>query len=226
VHPALGLPLHDTITIAPEGSSAMTIDVSRELGFDPTVLTLEASAADVLAVEATGETQALDSNALDADAMDTMPAPPSTRVPKSAPPPLPEGAGTPPPSRAAADNAFADQMMERLAAGDYEGATLAANALLEYRPRDQDALDCAQIAQSELRKMYVARLGSIERVPRVVMGPDAVFSLQALDFRAGYLLSRVDGVSTLQAIVESGSIPSLEALRILSEMYLRRVIDL
>jgi len=212
----------------------MTIDVSRELGFDPTVLTLEASAADVVAVEATGETQALAGDGAADRALrsattppalhpDTMPAPPSTRA---APPPLPEGAGTPPPSRAAADNAFAEQMLERLAAGDYEGASLAAGALLEYRPRDQDALDCAQIAQSELRKMYVARLGSIERVPRVVMGPDAVFSLQALDFRAGYLLSRVDGVSTIQAIVESGSIPTLEALRILSELYLRRVIDL
>jgi hypothetical protein len=115
-------------------------------------------------------------------------------------------------------------MLERLAAGDYEGAAFAAQALLEYRPRDQDALDCTQIAQGELRKMYVARLGSIERVPHVAMGPDAIFSLQSLDFRAGYLLSRVDGISAIHEIVESGSIPSLEALRILSELYLRRVI--
>ncbi len=156
--------------------------------------------------------------------VDFTPAPPSSRSPKSAPPPLPESANRIPPSRAAADNAFAESMLERLAAGDYEGAVLAAEALLEYRPRDQDALDCAQIAQGELRKVYVGRLGSIERVPRVAMGPEAIFSLQSLDFRAGYLLSRVDGVSTIHQIVESGSIPSLEALRILSELYLRRVI--
>ena len=184
----------------------MTIDVSRQPAFDSNVMTLDAAG-----------------NAL---RHDTTPAPPSVRGPKTAPPPLPEGAGTAPPSRAAADNAFAELMLERLAAGDYEGASLAAQALLDYRPRDQDALDCAQIAQGELRKMYVARVGSIERVPRVIMGPDAVFSLQALDFRAGYLLSRVDGTSTIGAIVESGSIPLLEALRILSELYLRRVIDL
>jgi hypothetical protein len=153
-------------------------------------------------------------------------APVSSRPTRSAPPPLPDFASQVPPSRAAADNAFAEDMLERLAAGDYEGASLAADALLEYRPRDQDALDCSQIAKSELRKLYAARLGSLDRVPHVAMGPDAVFSLQSLDFRAGYLLSRVDGVSTIHEIVESGSLPSLEALRILSELFLRRVIAL
>jgi hypothetical protein len=157
-------------------------------------------------------------------AIDLVPEPVSSRPPKSAPPPLPLSASQVPPSRAAADNALAECMMDRLAAGDYGGALLAADALLEYRPRDQDALDCAQIARSELRKLYTARLDSLDRVPHVAMGPEAIFSLQALDFRAGFLLSRVDGVASLFDIVESGSIPSLEALRILSELFLRRVI--
>ena len=157
-------------------------------------------------------------------AIDLVPEPLSSRPPKSAPPPLPLSASQVPPSRAAADNALAECMFDRLAAGDYGGASLAADALLEYRPRDQDALDCAQIAKSELRKVYTARLGSLDRVPHVAMGPEAIFSLQALDFRAGFLLSRVDGETSLLDIVESGSIPSLEALRILSELYLRRVI--
>jgi hypothetical protein len=160
----------------------------------------------------------------DDDATVFEPEPPSSTQPKSLPPPLPDSTDKLAVARAATDDAFAEYMLERLAAGDYLGAVLAAEALLEYRPRDQDALDCAQIARTELRKMYVARLGSLERVPHVVMGPDAIFSLQALDFRAGYLLSRVDGMSSIYEIVESGSIPSLEALRILSELCLRRVI--
>jgi hypothetical protein len=154
------------------------------------------------------------------------PAPVSSRPPRSAPPPLPESASKIPPSRAAADNAFAESMLERLAASDYQGALLAADALLEYRPRDQDALDCAQMARTELRKLYVGRLGSLEAVPHVAMGPDAIFSLKSLDFRAGYLLSRVDGVASIHEIVEGGSLPSLEALGILSELFLRRVIVL
>jgi hypothetical protein len=146
--------------------------------------------------------------------------------PKSSPPPLPAAATLVPPQRAAADDAFAESMIERLASGDYEGAALAARALLEYRPRDSDALDCAQIAESELRKTYIARLGSLDRIPRVAMGPDAILSLQALDFRAGYLLSRVDGTASLDGIVWASSLPSLEVLRVLSELYLRRVIAL
>jgi hypothetical protein len=147
-----------------------------------------------------------------------------TEPPRSVPPPLPESANRLEPARAAADDALADTMLERLAAGDYEGAVMAAEALLEYRPRDRDALDAAQIAKTELRKVYVARLGSIERVPHIAMGPDAVFALKSLDFRAGYLLSRVDGHASIYEIVEGASIPSLEALGILSELYLRRVI--
>ena len=163
-------------------------------------------------------------SAFNGGATDPIPPPLSSRPPKSAPPPLPLSASNIPPSRAAADNELAECMFERLAAGDYEGASLAADALLEYRPRDQDALDCAQIAKSELRKVYAGRLGSLDRVPHVAMGPEAIFSLQALDFRAGFLLSRIDGLSSLHDVVESGSIPSFEALRILSELFLRRVI--
>lgn len=147
-----------------------------------------------------------------------------TEPPRSIPPPLPESAGRVEPTRAAADEALADTMLERLAAGDYAGAIMAAEALLEYRPRDRDAIDAAQIAKTELRKVYVARLGSIERVPRIAMGPDAIFALTSLDFRAGFLLSRVDGFASIYEIVEGASIPSLEALRILSELYLKRVI--
>jgi hypothetical protein len=157
---------------------------------------------------------------------DSTTGPVSSRPPRSAPPPLPESASQIPPARAAADGAFAESMLERLAASDYQGALLAADALLEYRPRDQDALDCAQMARSELRKLYVGRIGSIDSVPHVAMGPDAIFSLKLLDFRAGYLLSRIDGLSSIREIVESGSLPSLEALGILSELFLRRVIVL
>jgi hypothetical protein len=157
---------------------------------------------------------------------DHTPAPVSSRPPRSAPPPLPESASQIPPARAAADDAFAESMLERLAASDYQGALLAADALLEYRPRDQDALDCALMARTELRKLYVARLGSLEAVPHVAMGPDAIFTLKSLDFRAGYLLSRVDGQASIHEIVEGGSLPSLEALGVLSELFLRRVIVL
>jgi hypothetical protein len=114
-------------------------------------------------------------------------------------------------------------MLERLAASDYAGVLLAAEALLVHQPRHADALDAAQISRSELHKTYVGRLGPLHRVPRVAMGPEGLLA-QSLDFRAGLLLSRVDGLTPLGEIVEASGLPKLDALRILSELVLKRAI--
>jgi hypothetical protein len=145
--------------------------------------------------------------------------------PKSVPPPLPESAVRVHPARAAADAAFADRMLERLAAGDYRGALMAAESLLLHQPNNADALDTAQIARSELRKVFVSRLGPLHQVPRVAMGPEGLLAL-ALDFRAGLLLSRVDGAASLGEIVDACGLAELDALRILSELTLQRAIAL
>src|SRR5258708_24393665 len=92
-------------------------------------------------------------------------APTSSAQPRSQPPPLPQSASRLAPARAAADAAFAERMLERLAASDYSGALMAAETLLVHQPLHGDALDCAQMARSELRKLYVARLGSRDRIP-------------------------------------------------------------
>jgi len=81
------------------------------------------------------------------------------------------------------------------------------------------------MARSELRKLYVKRLGSLDGVPHVAIGPQGLLAL-SLDFRAGLLLARADGRKPLSQIVESGGLPQLDALRILSELFLQRVIVL
>jgi len=149
---------------------------------------------------------------------------PSSQPPKSLPPPLPQSAMRLSPVRAAADSAFAECMIERMAAGDYEGVLMASSALLEHQPNHGDALDCAQIARSELAKVYTARIGSMQRVPRAVMGPEGLQAL-SLDFAAGLLLSRVDGAATVGEIIASCRLPRLAALRSISELFLRRAIE-
>jgi hypothetical protein len=128
--------------------------------------------------------------------------------------------------RVAADAAFAERMLEYLASGDYVGALLASEALLETHPGHQDLLDTAQIARSELRRIYAARLGSLQKTPQLTMGHEELLAAQALDFRAGLVLSRIDGQATLWEIVQASGIPQHEALRVLSELYLRRTIIL
>jgi hypothetical protein len=141
----------------------------------------------------------------------------------SSPPPLPESARRPSAKRAAVDAAFADQMLERLAAGDYAGVVMAAEALLVHQPRHADALDSAQIARSELRRLYIARIGSLQRTPHVIMSYEGMLAL-SLDFSAGVLLSCVDGNTTIEAIARCSGLPELDALRALSELRLKRVI--
>jgi hypothetical protein len=150
---------------------------------------------------------------------------PSSREPKSQPPPLPDTASRIPAARMAADAASADRMLERLAASDYAGALTAAEALIVHQPLNGDALDCAQIARCELRKLYVARLGSLDRVPHMAIGLQGLLAL-SLDFRTGFLLSRVDREAPLRQIAQECGLPELDALRLLSELYLQRVIVL
>jgi hypothetical protein len=148
---------------------------------------------------------------------------PESYAPRSLPPPLPESARRLSTARAAADAEFAECMIERLAASDYQGVLLAADALLEHQPNHADALDCAQIARSELAKLYLQRLGPMQRVPRVAMSTEALLTLR-LDFGAGLLLSHVDGRTCVGDLVEQSGLPRLDTLRSLSELFLRRAI--
>jgi hypothetical protein len=145
--------------------------------------------------------------------------------PPSDPPPLPSSVRELPTSRSPDDQVFADRMLERLAASDYAGALMAAETLLRRHPRDADALDCAEMSRTELRKLYGARLGSLERVPTIAMTPDALAGL-TLDVFTGFLLSRIDGLTTLQEIAFGRGLVPDHALRVLSELYLQGVITL
>jgi hypothetical protein len=141
----------------------------------------------------------------------------------SQPPPLPDSASRIDPARAAAEAASTERMLERLAASDYAGTLIAAEATLVHHPLHRDALDCALMARSELRKLYVDRLGSLDWVPYIAVGLQGLLGL-SLDFRAGYLLSRIDKRTSLAQIIAASGLPELDSLRILSELFLQRVI--
>jgi hypothetical protein len=177
--------------------------------------------------DATLELEALtdDGAAPDGPPDDATPAPSSQ--PRSMPPPLPPSASQIPPARAAADDAFTQRMIERLAAGDYVAALIAAESLLEFRPLDSDASDTAVIARGELRRLYIARLGSLERVPRLLVPLEALLSHAWVDARSALLVGRIDGVASIRHIVEAaGGMHATEALRLLSELVLRRAVAL
>jgi len=124
----------------------------------------------------------------------------------------------------AADNALGD-LRARYAAGDFAGALTLAEALLEDDPNHADARRYAQSCRDVLMQMYTARLGPLDQVVSVAVPQDQVRWL-SLDHRAGFLLSLVDGSSTIDEILDISGMVRLDALRIMFQLLEQQVIAL
>jgi hypothetical protein len=117
------------------------------------------------------------------------------------------------------------KMRERYAAGDFSGALLLAESLLETDPAHAEARRFAESCRDVLTQMYSARLGSLTQPVHVAVPPDQIRWL-SLDHRAGFLLSLVDGTSTLEEILDISGMPRIDALRIMFALYEQQVIRL
>jgi len=133
-------------------------------------------------------------------------------------PEAPELAPEPP-----ADDPFSE-MRDRFALGDYSGALVMAESLLDENPSHPEALEYAESCRTMLTKMYTARIGPLDRVPLVEVKRDQLRWL-SIDHRAGFVLSLVDGVSSLEMILDVSGMRELDALRILYELVQQRIIS-
>lgn len=149
---------------------------------------------------------------------------PAPRQP-SPPPPPPSLAPTPvppPPPPPAAPSA--QEMSDRLALGDYSGALEMAEKLLVLDPDNEPVKVCAESCRGILKQMYITRIGPLDRVPLVMVARDQMRWL-SIDHRAGFVLSLVDGVSSIEMILDVSGMAVLDALRILSELAQQRIIS-
>jgi hypothetical protein len=110
-------------------------------------------------------------------------------------------------------------------AGDYAGALQLAEALLATDPTDDSARDFAEECCRMLEKEYATRLGSLERVVVLQVTPAELTTL-ALDHHAGFLLSRVDGVSSLETLLDVCAMTRLDALRMVLRLVEEGVVAL
>ena len=115
------------------------------------------------------------------------------------------------------------EMADRFALGDFSGALGVAELILGGRPDDPAAQRYAMSSREKLEQIYEARLGSTSNLLRVAVGENDVRWL-GLDHRAGFLLSRVDGHSSIEEIIDTSGMPRLEALRTLAELLDQRAI--
>jgi hypothetical protein len=115
------------------------------------------------------------------------------------------------------------EMNERFSLGDYTGALEMSELILAEEPGNVQAAECGANCRSVLESMYTARLGPLDRVPLVVV-PRTQMRWLSMDHRAGFILSLIDGQSSVDMILDVRGMPKLDALRILHELVQQKIV--
>ena len=123
------------------------------------------------------------------------------------------------------DDPMLDEVRDRYATGDYSGALVMAEGILQHDSENSLARRYADHCRLVLEQMAVSRLGSLDQVPRVSVEGDRLRWL-SLDHRAGFLLSLIDGGSSLEELLDISGMPRFEALKILCDLLDQDVIFL
>jgi hypothetical protein len=118
------------------------------------------------------------------------------------------------------------ELTDKFFGGDHAGALAIAEELVSRRPDDSSANDFADECRRMIEKGYLQRIGgSVACVLRLAVSIQELHR-HALNHRAGFLVSRVDGQSSVDALLDVGAMPRLEALRIVAELLESGVLEL
>jgi hypothetical protein len=112
-----------------------------------------------------------------------------------------------------------DQCRGYLERGNLEAAAVAAEAALregEHAP-DPGIPEVIEPARALFERAFEGYVGPATGVPVTAMSPGALTG-QDLDHRAGFLLSRIDGHMSIDALLDIASMPRFETLRILASL--------
>lgn len=149
---------------------------------------------------------------------------PPTRRPDTPLPP-PSLMAEAPPLPQTTEQVLRQELKARYAVGDFSGALDEAEKLLALAPQDSDAQRYAESCREVLTQMYTARLGRMDQRIMMAIASDQIRWL-SLDHRAGFLLSLVDGSSTVEELLDISGMPRLDALRILCGLFDQRIVSL
>ena len=97
---------------------------------------------------------------------------------------------------------------------DYDRALLLAYSILKDRPADVVAIACINECGVALEELHEFSTASLQRVPSTAIGGTDLYSLK-LDHRAGFILSLVDGVSTVALVLDMCPMPRPQALGVI-----------
>jgi hypothetical protein len=117
------------------------------------------------------------------------------------------------------------EMEELYALDDLTGALRHAELILGRTPDNEQAKRCATNCRNRLIQLYSSKLGRLDRVVLVALG-DSQLRWLGLDHRSGFLLSRIDGQSTVDELLDICGMPRLEGLKTLAYLLERGAIRL
>lgn len=121
------------------------------------------------------------------------------------------GVGKSPP-----DDDLETEMSERFALGDFTAALQMAELILGRRPDHPKAKEISRVSEERLAALYLSRLGSLSAVPKPIAGVEVRWL--GLDSRAAYLLSRIDGWTSLEVLIDLSGMSQLEVLRTIARL--------
>jgi len=109
------------------------------------------------------------------------------------------------------------EIADHFALGNYAAALHAAELQLGLDPDDEGARQYADASRARLETKYTTRIGSLEYVFNTIV-PTAKVKWLGLDPQAAFLLSLVDGQTTVAEVLELCHMGRLEALRVFTEL--------
>lgn len=121
-----------------------------------------------------------------------------------------------PPEESVTDDIHAE-IADRFALGDYAAALSAAELQLGLDPDDESARQYAQISRERLEARYTTRIGSLDFVYDLAV-PAAQVKWLGLDPQASFLLSLLDGQTTVAEALKLCQMGRLEGLRVFTEL--------
>lgn len=109
------------------------------------------------------------------------------------------------------------EIADRFALGDYAAVLTAAELQLGREPNDTEARRYAESSRERLEARYATRIGSLDYVFNAAVAKSKIKWL-GLDPQAAFLLSLVDGQTTVAEVLDICHMGRLEALRVFTEL--------
>lgn len=121
-----------------------------------------------------------------------------------------------PPSKVKIDP-LVTELRAKFTARDYAAASALAHKILRERPGDLEAGVCAEECRAAIEALKIFSTASLKRVPTVQIAPDKLLG-QGLNHKAGFLLSLIDGASSVEVLLDLCPMPREEAIKVLHDL--------